>query len=56
MYPADDLLLRARVLRRAAETQSRPRHELLRELAQLIAEVRARLDARRQQPDGALLP
>jgi hypothetical protein len=42
VYPADDLLLRARLVRKAAEERVKPMRELVHEIAGLITEVEAR--------------
>lgn len=43
VYPVDDLLLRARLLRRAAQERALPARELLREISSLVTEVEHRL-------------
>jgi dienelactone hydrolase len=42
VYPADDLLLRARLVRKAAQERARPTCALLHEITGLISEVEAR--------------
>ena len=42
VYPADDLLLRARLVRKAAREGARPPHEILHEITSLVSEVQAR--------------
>jgi hypothetical protein len=54
VYPADDLLLRARFLRKAAQEGARPWREILDELASLVTEVSSR--AREETADGASPP
>lgn len=43
VYPADDLLLRARLMRKAAREMAMPRRTLLDEISGLIAEVEGRV-------------
>jgi len=54
VYPADDLLLRARLVRKAAAEGARPPHEILHEITSLVSEVAAR--AREAAADGASPP
>ena len=42
VYPADDLLLRARLVRKAAEERAKPMRALLNEITGLLTEVEAR--------------
>jgi hypothetical protein len=51
VYPADDLLLRARLVRKAAEERVKPMRALLHEITGLITEVEARA-----REDGSVPP
>ena len=55
VYPVDDLLLRARLVRKAAQERAKPMSALLHEITGLLGEVEARA-RENAPPEGASPP